>query len=152
MSNITSELDSQVEEFRNSPLEKEYPVIWVDALYEKIRDDRKVVSVAIMVVKAVDLDGKVRIIAVEHMYNESEVTYKALFDKLGERGLEKVWLVVSDAHKGLRAALDKCFLGASWQRCKVHFMRNIPAHGHALKDIAIFLPISHEPVHRIGKQ
>ena len=81
-----------------------------------------------MVVKAVDLDGKVRIIAVEHMYNESEETYKALFDKLKECGLEKVWLVVSDAHKGLRATIDKCFLGASWQRCKVHFMRNILAH------------------------
>jgi len=128
VSNITSELDNQVEEFRNSPLEKEYPVIWVDALYEKIRDNRKVVSVAIMVVRAVDMDGKVRIIAVENMYNESEETYKALFNKLKDRGLEKVWLLVSDAHKGLKAAIDTCFLGACWQRCKVHFMRNILAH------------------------
>ena len=128
VSNITSELDSQVEQFRNSALDEEYPVIWVDALYEKIRDDRKVISVAIMVVRAVDMEGKVRIIAVEPMYNESEATYTALFDKLRERGLEKVWLVVSDAHKGLRAAIDKCFLGASWQRCKVHLMRNILAH------------------------
>jgi transposase-like protein len=128
VSNFTSELDLQVEEFRNSPLEKEYPVIWVDALYEKIRDNRKVISVAIMVVRAVDLDGKVRILAVEPMYDESEATYTELFEKLKGRGLEEVWLVVSDAHKGLRAAIDKCFLGASWQRCKVHFMRNILAH------------------------
>ena len=128
VSNFTSELDLQVEEFRNSPLEKEYPVIWVDALYEKIRDNRKVISVAIMVVRAVDLDGKVRILAVEPMYDESEATYTELFEKLKGRGLEEVWLVVSDAHKGLRAAIDKCFLGASWQRCKVRFMRNILAH------------------------
>lgn len=128
VSNMTAELDSQVEEFRNSPLDEEYPVIWVDALYEKIRDNRKVISVAIMVVRAVDMDGKVRIIAVEPMYSESEQTYTALFDKLKERGLQKVWLVVSDAHKGLRAAIGKSFLGASWQRCKVHFMRNILAH------------------------
>lgn len=128
VSNMTAELDSQVEEFRNSPLEKEYPVLWVDAIYEKVRDGRKIISVAIMVVKAVDLDGKVRIIAVTPMYNESEETYKHLFNSLKERGLEKVWLVVSDAHKGLKAAIDQCFLGAAWQRCKVHFMRNILAH------------------------
>jgi len=125
VSTITAELDSQVEEFRSSPLDTEYPVIWVDALYEKIRDNGKVVSIAVLVVRAVDLQGKAHIIAVEPMYSESEASYSLLFNKLKERGLEKVWLVVSDAHLGLQAAIRKCFLGASWQRCKVHFMRNI---------------------------
>ena len=112
VSNITSELDSQVEEFRNSPLDGEYPVIWVDALYEKIRDDRKVISVAIMVVRAVDLEGKVRIIAVEPMYNESEATYTALFDKLRDRGLEKVWLVVSGCPQGTPICYRQVLFGS----------------------------------------
>ncbi|WP_320130699.1 IS256 family transposase [uncultured Sphaerochaeta sp.] len=128
VSNITGELDSQVTEFRNRPLEEEYPVLWVDALYEKIRDDGKVINAAVLVVRAVDLHGVVHMIAVEPMYGESEASYSQLFDKLRERGLQKVWLVVSDAHPGLQAAIRKCFLGASWQRCKVHFMRNILAH------------------------
>jgi transposase-like protein len=128
VSNMTRELDRQVQEFRQRPLDEEYPVLWVDALYEKIRDNGKVISAAVMVVRAVDMEGKVRIIAVEPMYNESEATYTALFEQLRERGLGKVWLVVSDAHKGLRSAIGKCFLGAAWQRCKVHFMRNILAH------------------------
>ncbi len=129
VSNMTRELDRQVQEFRQRPLDEEYPVLWVDALYEKIRDNGKVISVAVMVVRAVDMEGKVRIIAVEPMYNESEATYTALFEQLRERGLGKVWLVVSDAHKGLRSAIGKCFLGgAAWQRCKVHFMRNILDH------------------------
>jgi len=62
------------------------------------------------------------------MYQESEATYSLLFQKLKERGLKDVWLVISDAHAGLQAAVRKSFLGASWQRCRIHFMRNILAH------------------------
>ena len=65
------------------------------------------------------------------MYEESAATYTKVFDQLKERGLEKVWLVVSDAHKGLVKAAREAFLGCSWQRCKVHFMRNILAHADA---------------------
>lgn len=60
--------------------------------------------------------------------NESEETYGSLFERLKELGLETVWLCVSDAHRGLRKAIQKAFLGCSWQRCKVHFMRNVMAH------------------------
>lgn len=125
VSNITKNLNEQVNEFRNAKLEKEYPVIWVDALYEKVRENHKTISAAIMVVRAVDLEGRAKTIAIEGMPSESEDTYTNLFNSLKERGLEKVWLVVSDAHKGLKAAIQKCFIGSSWQRCKVHFMRNI---------------------------
>jgi transposase-like protein len=128
VSNITRSLNEQVEEFRNRPLEKEYPVIWTDALYEKIRKNGKVISMAIIVIRAIDLDGNVHIIAIEPMYSESKETYSIMFNKLKERGLEKVWLVVSDAHLGLQAAIRKCFIGTEWQRCKTHFMRNIMAH------------------------
>ena len=81
-----------------------------------------------MVVKAVNLEGRQEILAVEPMENESEETYSALFRRLQERGLEKVWLCVSDAHRGLQAAIRSTLHGTSWQRCKVHFMRNILAY------------------------
>jgi len=125
---MTKELDEQITRFRTRPLESEYPVIWVDALYEKIRFDGRVVSMAVLVVAGVTLEGRREILACEPMMNESEETYRILFDNLKERGLERVWLCVSDAHKGLRKAVKKAFLGCSWQRCKVHFMRNILAH------------------------
>ena len=128
ISAMTKGLDEQVEQFRSRPLESEYPVIWVDALYEKIRFDGRVVSMAVLIVAGITMDGRREILACEPMMNESEETYRALFSKLKERGLETVWLCVSDAHKGLRKAVQKAFLGCAWQRCKVHFMRNILAH------------------------
>ena len=125
---MAKDLEEQVAQFRTRPLEKEYPLIWVDALYEKIRCDGRVVSMAVLVVAGVTRDGRREILACEPMVNESEETYQALFARLKERGLETVWLCVSDAHKGLKNAVQKAFLGCSWQRCKVHFMRNILAH------------------------
>ncbi len=125
---ITKELNKQVDEFRQRKLEATYPVLWVDALYERIRDNRTVKNMAVLVVTGINLDGKRDILAVEPMYEESAVTYAKLFSSLKERGLETVWLVVSDAHKGLIKAARESFVGCSWQRCKVHFMRNILAH------------------------
>ena len=128
VSEITKDLSDQVEWFRTRPLEKEYPVIWVDALYEKVRCERHVISMAIAVVQGITKEGNREILAVEPMYAESEDTYTHLFEQLKRRGVEKVWLCVSDAHSGLKNAIQKCFLGSSWQRCKVHFMRNILVH------------------------
>jgi len=127
VSNITRELNEQVQAFRNRRLEKTYPVLWVDALYEKIRYDNKVINMAVEVVIGIDIEGKRDILAIEPMQEESESTYKSLFDNLKSRGLEDVWLVVSDAHKGLTKAIRESFIGCAWQRCKVHFMRNILA-------------------------
>jgi len=125
VSQINKGLDEMVDEFRNRLLEKEYPVIWVDALYEKIRNDKRVQNTAIMVVKGINSSGMPQILAIEPVESESEASYSSLFARLKERGLEKIWLCVSDAHAGLQAAIRKEFIGASWQRCKVHFMRNI---------------------------
>ena len=83
---------------------------------------------AVHVVCGIRLEGKREILAVEPMYEESKASYTALFDNLKARGLQTVWLAVSDAHQGLVAAVQESFLGCSWQRCKVHFMRNILAH------------------------
>lgn len=128
VSAITKDLNEQVESFRNRKLESTYPVLWVDALYERIRDNQRVKNMAVLVVTGINVEGKRDILAVEPMYEESAATYTKLFDRLKERGLEKVWLVVSDAHKGLVKAARESFIGCSWQRCKVHFMRNILAH------------------------
>lgn len=83
---------------------------------------------AVHIICGINLEGKREILAVEPMYEETEATYTALFDNLKARGLEKVWLVISDTHKGLVQAIQKSFPGCSWQRCKVYFMRNILAH------------------------
>ena len=128
VSQITKELNDQVAAFRQRPLQETYPVLWVDSLYEKIRVGHQVKNLAVAVVTGIDESGKRDILAIEPMYEESETTYQSLFDKLKERGLKNTWLVVSDAHKGLVQAIQKSFIGCSWQRCKVHFMRNILAH------------------------
>ena len=125
---LTKELNEQVDAFRQRKLEATYPVLWVDALYERIRDNRAVKNMAVLVVTGINTEGKRDILAVEPMYEESTATYTKLFENLKERGIEKVWLVVSDAHKGLVKAARESFVGCSWQRCKVHFMRNILAH------------------------
>jgi putative transposase len=128
VSEINKELNEQIKEFRERKLNDTYPVIWIDALYEKIRIDNHINNMAVHVVCGINLDGKREILAVEPMYEESEESYTALFENLKARGLQSTWLAVSDAHQGLVAAIRKSFIGCSWQRCKVHFMRNILAH------------------------
>jgi putative transposase len=128
VSEMTKGLNEQVQYFRSRPLTGRYPVIWTDALYEKIRMDGRVVSMAVMVVCGVNEQGHRDILAVEPMLDESKESYSQLFQSLLDRGLKTPLLVVSDANKGLIAAIRESFPGASWQRCKVHFMRNILAH------------------------
>jgi putative transposase len=129
VSEMTRGLNEQAEEFRNRPLtSKVYPVLWVDALYEKVRYGGRVVSMAILLVCGVNEEGRREVLAIEPMLEESKESYRQLFEKLKERGLTKPSLIVSDAHKGLVAATGECFPGSSWQRCKVHFMRNILVH------------------------
>jgi len=129
VSEMTKGLNEQVQEFRSHSLtDTRYPVIWTDALYEKVRMDGRVVSMAVMVVCGVNEQGHRDILAVEPMLDESRESYCQLFQNLLNRGLKTPMLVISDANKGLIAAIRESFPGASWQRCKVHFMRNILAH------------------------
>ena len=129
VSEMTKGLNEQVDSFRNRSLSQRlYPVLWVDALYEKVRMDGRIVNMAVLVVCGVDEHGQRDILAIEPMLEESEDTYLLLFRSLQERGLRPPRLVISDAHSGLVAAIRKGFPGASWQRCKVHFMRNILAY------------------------
>lgn len=128
VSNITKELNSKVDEFRNRLLDKNYVILWVDALYEKIRDGGRVRNMAVLVITGLDDTGRRDILSVEPMLNESKVTYSNVFKTLKKRGLQSPWLVVSDGHQGLMQAVSEEFVGCGWQRCKVHFMRNILAH------------------------
>ena len=129
VSEMTKGLNEQVNEFRNRPLSHTvYPVLWVDALYEKVRADGRIVSIAVPIVCGVDEIGHRDIIAVETMAEESRDSYGLLFQSLKDRGLATPKLIISDAHSGLVSAIQASFPGASWQRCKVRFMRNILAY------------------------
>jgi len=127
VSEINKGLSEQVEEFRSRPLEAEYPFLWIDALYEKVRVDGRVISIALMLAYGINQEGKREILAIEPMYDESEASWREFFRKLKARGVQKICLCISDAHLGIQNALKKEWIGSSWQRCKVHFMRNILA-------------------------
>ena len=125
VSEMTKGLNEQVNEFRNRPLSNTvYPILWVDAL----RADVRIVSMAVLIVCGVDENGHRDIIAVETMAEESRDSYGLLFQHLKNRGLVTPKQIISDAHSGLVSAIRASFPGASWQRCKVHFMRNILAY------------------------
>jgi putative transposase len=127
VSEINKGLSEQVKYFRHRPLESEYPFLWIDALYEKVRDDGRVISMALMIAYGINREGKRDILAIEPMYEESEETWREFFRKLKHRGVRKICLCISDAHQGIQKALKTEWIGSSWQRCKVHFMRNILA-------------------------
>jgi transposase-like protein len=127
VSEFNKELDSQVADFKARPLAEEYPFLWIDALYQKVRVEGRVVSVAVMIACGVNPAGSREILAVEPMFDESEDSWRLFFRKLKARGMKRTALCISDAHAGIQAAVRKEWLGASWQRCKVHFMRNILA-------------------------
>jgi len=127
VSEFNKELDAQVVDFRSRPLAAEYPFLWIDALYQKVRVEGRVVSVALMIACGVNPAGTREILAVEPMFDESEDSWRAFFRKLKGRGMKRAALCVSDAHAGIQAAVRKEWLGASWQRYKVHFRRNILA-------------------------
>jgi putative transposase len=126
ISSLAGRLDAELEAWRSRPLEaKAYPYLFVDSRYEKVRVDSRVVSQGVLVVSGVRDDGYREILAVEVADTESEATYQEMFRSLKSRGLSSVELVVSDDHKGLEAAITRHFQGASWQRCQVHYVRNL---------------------------
>jgi len=128
VSRITKALQEEVEGFRNRPLEGEYPYVFLDALYPKMRVNHRVVSVALVIAIGIREDGRRVILGFSVGAAESEAFWSEFLRSMVARGLGGVQLVVSDAHEGLRQALGKVFPGATWQRCRVHFMRNLLAH------------------------
>jgi putative transposase len=126
VSALVGRLDPELKAWRERPLTAAaYPYLVVDARYEHARVDGRVTSLGVLVVAGVRDDGRREILAVEEADTESEATYHELFTRLKARGLRGVELVTSDDHRGLRAAIERHFQGASWQRCQVHFTRNL---------------------------
>ena len=127
VSALTSRLDSDLAAWRERPLTApSYPYVWVDARYEHVRVDGRVVSQGVLLVSGVrGDDGRREILGVTVADTESEATYQDLFRSLKTRGLTGVRLVISDDHAGLRQAIRRHFQGASWQRCQVHVTRNL---------------------------
>jgi putative transposase len=125
VSALAGRLDAELAAWRERPLSARYPYLSVDARYEHVRVDGRVVSQGVLLVAGVREDGRREILAVEVADTESEATYEAVFRRLKARGVQGVRLVTSDDHAGLRAAIARHFQGASWQRCQVHFARNL---------------------------
>jgi transposase-like protein len=127
VSRLCGEIDDKVKAFLNRPIEGDWPYLWLDATYVKVRQQGRIVSVAVIVAVAVNTDGRREVLGLEIGASEAETFWLAFLRKLTRRGLRGVKLVISDAHEGLKAAIAKV-LNASWQRCRVHFMRNVLAH------------------------
>jgi transposase-like protein len=127
VSRLCGEIDGKVKAFLDRPIEGDWPYLWLDATYVKVRQNSRVVSAAVIVAVGVNSDGRREVLGMDIGASEAEAFWTAFLRKLRQRGLRGVKLVVSDAHEGLKAAVAK-LLHASWQRCRVHFARNALAY------------------------
>ena len=127
VSKLCKDIDERVSEFLNRPLTGEWPYVWLDATYLKQRQGGRIVSVAAIIAVAANTDGRREIIGLGVGPSEAETFWMDFLRSLRARGLAGVKLVISDAHSGLKAAISRVF-DASWQRCRVHWMRNGLAH------------------------
>jgi putative transposase len=128
VSRMCEELDQAAEEFRSRTIDTESPYVWLDAMYEKIREGEHVRSMAVVIATAVSVEDTRTVLGFEIGYVESHAFWKDSLRSLVKRGLKGVQLVISDAHEGLKRAISELFFGASWQRCRVHAMRSLLTH------------------------
>jgi putative transposase len=127
VSRLCAEIDEKVKAFLSRPIEGDWPYLWIDATYVKVRQSGRIVSVAVIVAVGVNSDGRREVLGMDIGPSEAETFWTEFLRKLARRGLRGVKLVISDGHEGIKAAVAKV-LHASWQRCRVHFMRNALAH------------------------
>jgi transposase-like protein len=127
VSRLCQEIDERVNAFLDRPIEGEWPYLWIDATYVKVRQNHRIVSVAVIVAVGVNTDGRREVLGLDIGPSEAETFWTEFLRKLARRGLRGVKLVISDAHEGIKASVAKV-MTASWQRCRVHFMRNVLAH------------------------
>ena len=127
VSRLCGEIDERVNAFLTRPIEGDWPYIWLDATYIKVRRDHRIVSTAVIVAVGVNTDGRREVLGMTTGHSEAEPFWVEFLRSLARRGLRGVKLVISDAHEGLKAAISKV-LSATWQRCRVHFMRNALAY------------------------
>jgi transposase-like protein len=127
VSRLCGEIDGKIKAFLDRPIEGDWPYLWLDATYVKARRDGRIVSVAVIIAVGVNSDGRRDVLGMSIGASEAETFWTGFLRTLTRRGLRGVKLVISDAHEGLKAAISKV-LNATWQRCRVHFMRNVLAH------------------------
>jgi putative transposase len=158
VSRLCEEIDGRVNAFLERPIEGEWPYLWIDATYVKVREAGRIVSVAVIIAVAVNTDGRREVLGMAVGPSEAEPFWTAFLRSLMRRGLRGVKLVISDAHQGLKAAAAKV-LGATWQRCRVPFFRSALAHAgpsqRAMVAAAIrtaFAQESEEAAHRQWRQ
>ena len=140
VSKLCKDIDERVNAFLKRPLAGDWPYLWLDATYLKVREGGRIVSVAAIIAVAVSMDGKREIVGLHIGPSEAEPFWTSFLRDLVRRGLTGVKLVISDAHEGLKAAITRV-LGATWQRCRVHAMRNalayVPKGQHTMVAAAI---------------
>lgn len=124
VSRLCAELDEEVERFRSRPLSGEYPYVWLDATFLKVRAHGRVVSQAVVIAIGVNAEGVREVLGLDVGPSEDGSFWVRFLKGLVARGLRSVRLVVSDSHEGLKGAIESVLVGASWQRCRVHWMRN----------------------------
>jgi transposase-like protein len=127
VSRLCGEIDGKIATFLERPLEGDWPYVWLDATYVKVRQDGRIVSVAVIIAVGANTAGRREVLGMTIGASEAETFWTDFLRKLARRGLRGVKLVVSDAHEGIKASVSKV-LCATWQRCRVHFMRNVLAH------------------------
>jgi putative transposase len=127
VSRLCGEIDERVQAFLQRPIEGDWPYLWLDATYVKVRQDGRIVSVAVTVAVGVNTDGRREVLGLAVGPSEAETFWTEFLRSLARRGLRGVKLVISDSHEGLKVAAARV-LHACWQRCRVHFMRNVLAH------------------------
>jgi transposase-like protein len=127
VSRLCAEIDERVRDFLTRPIEGDWPYLWLDATYVKVREAGRIVPVAVTIAVGVNADGRREVLGMAVGSSEAEPFWLDFLRSLARRGLAGVKLVVSDAHAGLKAAVTKV-LRATWQRCRVHFARNALAH------------------------
>lgn len=129
VSRLCEEIDERVNAFLQRPLEGDWPYLWIDATYVKVRQAGRIVPVAVIIAVAVNTEGRREVIGMEVGVSEAEPFWTNFLRSLTRRGLRGVKLVISDAHEGLKAAITRVFK-ATWQRCRVHFLRNALAYAN----------------------
>ena len=127
VSRLCEDIDGKVKAFLDRPIEGDWPYLWIDATYLKVRRGGRIVSVAVIIAVGVNTDGRREVLGMEIGTSEAKPIWTEFLRKLTRRGLLGVKLVISDADEGIKAAVSKV-LSATWQRCRVHFMRNVLAH------------------------
>ena len=141
VSALAQKLDGEVEQWRERPIEKRFPYLMIDARYEKVRRGGEVISQGVLLAVGVSEDGYREVLGVWVADSESEMSWGEVFSDLSRRGLRGVRYVVSDDHQGMLRAIERHLQGVAWQRCQVHFVRNILNHTAAREQAAVLAQV-----------